>query len=583
FLNGGAAITAGAQCSLYALSGTQYVTILNPGWQTVGGGSIATNTQGQSGPFVVSVSQGTPRFTDILFGVTFRSATPSYTDTSNFTLRISPFNIERTYDFSQLYVGGSDYRYRLKPSDLAVWHDTLYVANANLDVATVQNRIHKVRRNASSPVVGADTARSINNMGTVNSTGRYLGGIDADSSGNLWYSIADSIYSINRVAPSPTINSRFKSPNVAWAPTGSAMKRVRGVGMGPSVVDTVGPDPLPGDSLWAYWQQYNTDGTGASVAGATLQESLYVIQRGPANGTSTVRYRFGLADSAWGAQNNGAGYSWWNGRAMEYDGSNLWTSSVWQNLLIRRDARNGHITMMLPGPSMFGSYGTYGIAHEATDAAGTPYAPSGTVSYRPYQRGTRHYLYCASMDEGKIYKILATDFFVPTPCANPPDPATDSIGYKTSSRSGSAVAAVDSFMDTGAKTKAMHYYTVVPLNYGGSAGYGASVTGDPFGVSGGPVAAPGTSALGNCAPNPAGAGTATIAFALAAPGKATLKLYNILGEEVRTLVDRNLPAGHHSARWDCRDGNGEQVASGVYFYTLSAGNFNSTRKLMVLR
>ncbi|MRR08548.1 hypothetical protein EG831_00310, partial [bacterium] len=398
FLNGGASVTAGAACSLFVLRGQQYVAVNDPGWQTVGGGAIAANAQGQSGPFVVTVDRNTPRFTDILFGVKFTSAAPACTDTSDFTLRISPFNIERTYDFSQLYIGGSDYRYRLKPCDLAVWRDTLYVANANLDVATWQTRIHKVRRNAASPVAAADTARSINNKGGTNTATMYLGGIDVDNGGNLWYSIQDSCYNTTRAAPTSTVNAKFRLPNVNWG--GTPMKRIRGVALGPGVVDTVGADPMPGDSLWGFFQNYFD--AAASGSGA---ESLYVVRKGPANGTATIAFRYGFADSAWGAQSYpGNGYSWWNGRALEYDGSNLWTSSVWRNLLIKRDARTARITMVMPGPSTFGSYGTYGVAHEATDENGVPYAPSGTAAYQPYKRGTRHYLYCASMDEGKIYK-----------------------------------------------------------------------------------------------------------------------------------------------------------------------------------
>lgn len=711
FLNGGAAITAGAQCSLYVLGGSQYVTV-TPGWKTVGsGGAIGRNAQGQSDPFVATVAANTPRFTDILFGVKFTSTTPACNDTSNFTLRISPFNIERTYDFSQLYVPhtSATYSYRLQPSDLAVWHDTLYVANANLNFSTIYNRIHKVRRNAGTPVAAADTARSLNNMYSINSADRYLGGIDADSSGNLWYSIADSIYSIKPFsAPIPTLNSRFKAPNVNWAGDASTtMKRVRGIGMGPSVVDTIGTNPMPGDSLWAYWQKYGSNAAN-SYSDGVFCESLYVVQKGPANGTSTVRYRYGFADSAWGAIDYGAGYNWWNGRAMEYDGMNLWTTSVFANTIIRRDPTTSRITMMMPGPSEFGSYGTYGIAHEATDAAGTPYAPSGTVSYQPYRRGTKHYLYCAAMDEGKIYKILATDFFVPTPCdsvvvryintttdrlvlykhnadtqrvqgyiicsredTGPHDPASDSIAYVNSTRVGSAVSPKDSVTITHNKAKAVHYYSAIPVNYGGAAGWGASVTANPLAVeltdfscaliSGSSVTlrwstasetdlsgwvverspdgvsfteigrfatspnpmgqtysytdqlpqpgmyyyrladvsmtgyqhyhdplvvtfgAPAAYALGQNFPNPAGTSATTIKYALKAPGRTSLRVYNVLGEVVRDLVDRHQVANYYTVRWDGRDNTGKDVSNGVYFYKLISGDFNATKKMTVLK
>ncbi|MDI6739823.1 MAG: immune inhibitor A, partial [Candidatus Edwardsbacteria bacterium] len=504
FLNSGAAITAGATCSLYAVKNDQWVSFPAPGWKTVGAGTIAKDAQAESAPFVVTVDKSTPRFTDITFGVKFKSTTPAYTDTSYFTLRISPFKVVFTYNFANIQVGGATYSYRIKPTDLAVYRDTLYVANGNLDLATWQTRIYKVKKNTTNnPLIATDTIRSMNNKGTVNDANKYIGGIDVDNNGNLWYSIQDSCYQIGRQAPSPTVVGKFKMPNVSWG--GTPMKRIRGVALGPSVIDTVGPDPLAGDSLWGYWQIYEP----------AFDESLYVMSK-VTSGSGTIRQRFGFTDSDWGA---GYGGNWWNGRALDFDGTNLWTSSVWQNLLIKRRATDARITMVMPGPSTFGSYGTYGVAHEATDAAGVPYAPVGTVAYAPYKRGNKHYLYCASMDEGKIYKIVTDDFIRPTPCdsvvpkyvnatqdwvvwyktnadtqkvqgyiicgrtdQSPPVFPTDSMNYKQSTRAGGLVSPKDSILITHAKGKAVYYYTVVPVNYGGEAGYGASVPANPLAV-----------------------------------------------------------------------------------------------------
>ncbi|HTY08789.1 MAG TPA: immune inhibitor A domain-containing protein, partial [Candidatus Edwardsbacteria bacterium] len=621
FLNGGtAAITAGARCSLYVVSGSQYV-YTPPVWQTVGGGAVGAGAQAVSAPFVLWVSRYTPRLTDILFGVKFTSTSPAVTDTSYFTLRVSPYQIVFTYDFANIDVGAANYGYRLQPSDLAVYQDTLYVANADINHATWYTRIYKVKKTtANNPLVGGvggDTISSLPNRGTAYDANKYVGGIDVDNSGNLWYSVQDSCFNVTRATPTPTVLKKFRFPNVSWG--GTPMKRVRGVALGPSVVDTVGGSAgIPGDSLWGYWQNY----FDAAAAGSGA-ESLYVMRK-VATGTSTIAYRYGFQDSAWGAQSYpGNGYSWWNGRALEYTGSDLLTSSVWLNLLIKRDARNGRVTMVMPGPSSFGSYGTYGIAHEATDAAGTPYAPVGSAAYVPYHRGTIHYLYCASMDEGKIYKILATDFFVPTPCdsvkasamsatvnkvkfwkhdadtqkvqgyiifrrddTNAPDPAADSIGFVQSSRSGSAVATVDSFMDNGAKGgKAPHYYTVIPVNYSGAAGFGVATGSDEvLGVSlDGPRPAPPAYALAQNSPNPMGAGGTMINYALKAPGRTSLRLYNVLGQAVRTLVDGYQQPARYAVKWDGRDDGGRPVANGIYFYRLSSGDFRSNRRLTLVR
>ncbi|MFQ6093580.1 MAG: FlgD immunoglobulin-like domain containing protein, partial [bacterium] len=63
----------------------------------------------------------------------------------------------------------------------------------------------------------------------------------------------------------------------------------------------------------------------------------------------------------------------------------------------------------------------------------------------------------------------------------------------------------------------------------------------------------------------------------------TLKIYNILGQEVRTLVDEPKEAGYYSATWDGKDDRGENVSSGIYFYSLHAGDFGETKKMVLMR
>ncbi len=83
-------------------------------------------------------------------------------------------------------------------------------------------------------------------------------------------------------------------------------------------------------------------------------------------------------------------------------------------------------------------------------------------------------------------------------------------------------------------------------------------------------------------PNPFNPET-TITFELAKPGKATIKIYNILGHEVATLTDTELQAGQHQTIWDGRDQYGNNAASGVYFYKLQSGSFNELRKMILVR
>ena len=67
------------------------------------------------------------------------------------------------------------------------------------------------------------------------------------------------------------------------------------------------------------------------------------------------------------------------------------------------------------------------------------------------------------------------------------------------------------------------------------------------------------------------------------PLYTSLKIYNTLGQEVRTLVDEVKEAGYHTVTWDGRDNLGNPVASGVYFYCLQAGDFIASKRMMFMK
>ena len=77
--------------------------------------------------------------------------------------------------------------------------------------------------------------------------------------------------------------------------------------------------------------------------------------------------------------------------------------------------------------------------------------------------------------------------------------------------------------------------------------------------------------------------TTTIRFHIPTRTRATLRIFDIAGREVRTLVDGVLDAGEKSATWSGRDNGGRDVTSGVYFYRLDAGKERSTKKMILLR
>ena len=84
-------------------------------------------------------------------------------------------------------------------------------------------------------------------------------------------------------------------------------------------------------------------------------------------------------------------------------------------------------------------------------------------------------------------------------------------------------------------------------------------------------------ALQNNYPNPFNSQT-TIQFSIVNSQYTILKVYDVLGREVATLVDKPLSAGNHSIAWDARGS-----ASGVYFYRLSAGRFSAIGQMVHLK
>ena len=83
-------------------------------------------------------------------------------------------------------------------------------------------------------------------------------------------------------------------------------------------------------------------------------------------------------------------------------------------------------------------------------------------------------------------------------------------------------------------------------------------------------------------PNPFNPQT-EIRFQLPSSAPVSLRVYDILGQQVAVLVTGNLPAGYHRVAWDARNAQGQAAASGVYFYVLETDTFRQTRKLLLLR
>lgn len=83
-------------------------------------------------------------------------------------------------------------------------------------------------------------------------------------------------------------------------------------------------------------------------------------------------------------------------------------------------------------------------------------------------------------------------------------------------------------------------------------------------------------------PNPFNPST-KIAFEIPQSENVSLRIYNINGELVRTVVSENLPAGHFEKEWDGKNESGVSVTSGVYIYRLTAGKFDRSARMILMK
>lgn len=83
-------------------------------------------------------------------------------------------------------------------------------------------------------------------------------------------------------------------------------------------------------------------------------------------------------------------------------------------------------------------------------------------------------------------------------------------------------------------------------------------------------------------PNPFNPST-TISYSLPRASEVSLKIYNTLGQEIRSLVNSFQNSGIKAIQWDGRDNNGHLTTSGIYFYELVAGDYRDLRKAILLK
>ena len=88
--------------------------------------------------------------------------------------------------------------------------------------------------------------------------------------------------------------------------------------------------------------------------------------------------------------------------------------------------------------------------------------------------------------------------------------------------------------------------------------------------------------LGQNYPNPFNPST-EISYQLPETGRVQISIYNMLGQQVRVLINKEQVAGNHIIRWNGKDDRNQVVPSGTYVLRMKAGEFLAERKMMLLK
>jgi hypothetical protein len=133
------------------------------------------------------------------------------------------------------------------------------------------------------------------------------------------------------------------------------------------------------------------------------------------------------------------------------------------------------------------------------------------------------------------------------------------------------------YMDRGLPNGTTYFYKIAAVDFGGDVRMHDIV------VSATPTARlPTTFALSQNYPNPFNPNT-EIKYQIPKDGRVIMKIYNVMGQEVVTLVDGDLETGYYTATWNARNSRGSEVSAGIYFCRMKAGEFSQTRKMVLIK
>ncbi|RMF67218.1 MAG: T9SS C-terminal target domain-containing protein [Calditrichaeota bacterium] len=130
------------------------------------------------------------------------------------------------------------------------------------------------------------------------------------------------------------------------------------------------------------------------------------------------------------------------------------------------------------------------------------------------------------------------------------------------------------FADKGVKVGSRYFYKLEDIDVNGRKTEHGPIVVD--------VTPPETFELSQNFPNPFNPET-HIRFQIPEAGVVTIRIFDVLGREVRTLVNEQRQAGFHEVVWDAKNNDGTRVSSGIYYYRISVGEFHLTKKMLLLK
>jgi hypothetical protein len=88
--------------------------------------------------------------------------------------------------------------------------------------------------------------------------------------------------------------------------------------------------------------------------------------------------------------------------------------------------------------------------------------------------------------------------------------------------------------------------------------------------------------LYNAYPNPFNP-TTTLHYELPLEALVSLSIYDLMGHNIKSLINNKQPAGYHSIKWNATNNLGEPVSAGMYIYMIQAGEFRQVKKMVLLK